>query len=107
MSSLSLGNENILPMILIFDGSPLLSVIQEKYPCHTLANYLIFHTIDNRVECRWHKEVDGRQKNVGRGHNMSKPMAEEGEKGKNIKLKENKNVSCACVECFEPCFLLV
>ena len=107
MSSLSLGNENILPMNLIFDGSPLLSMIEEKYRCHTLANYLIFHTIDNRFDCRWHKEVDGGQKNVGRGNNMSKLMAEEGEKGKNIKLKENKNVSCACVECFEPCLLLV
>ena len=38
---------------------------------------------------------------------MSKPMAEEGEKGKNIKLKENKNVSCTRVERFKPCLLLV
>ena len=79
---------------------------QKKNLCHTLTNYLVFYTIDNRVECRWHKEVDSRQKNVGRGSNMSKTVAEEGEEGKNIKLKKNKNMSCTCVKCFEPCLLL-
>lgn len=78
---------------------------QKKNPCHTLTNYLIFYTIDNRVE--WHKEIDGRQENVGRGTYMSKTVAEKGEEGKNIKLKENKNMSCACVKCCEPCLLLV
>ena len=72
-------------------------MIQKQNLCHTLTNYLIFYPIDNRVQCRWYKKVDGRQKNMSRRDNASKTMAEEGEEGKNIKLKKNKNVSCTCV----------
>lgn len=79
----------------------------KKNLCHALTNVLIFYTIDNRVECRGHKKVDSRQKNVGRGDNMSKTVAKERKEGKNIKLKENKNMSCACIKCFESCLLLM
>lgn len=82
-------------------------MIQKKNLCHTLTNHLIFYTIDNRVECRWYKEVHGRQENVGRGSYMSKMVANEGEGGKNIKLKENKNMSFTCIKYFEPCLLLM
>lgn len=38
---------------------------------------------------------------------MAKTVTEKGEKGKNIKLQKNKNMSCAGVKGFEPCLLLL
>lgn len=38
---------------------------------------------------------------------MSKPMAEEGEEGKGVKLEEHRDVSCARMDCFEPRLLSV
>ena len=72
---------------------------QKKNLCHTLTNYLVFYTIDNRVECRWHKEVECGQKNMDVvGYMVAKAMCEEGKHSRNIEDQDNTNMRPTCAK---------
>lgn len=80
--------------------------LQNTNLSNTHVDLFCLHTIDNGVKGRRHKQIDGRQKDMNIGWYMSKTVAEEGKKGKDIKLQEYSNMGSTCIECFESCLLL-
>ena len=70
-----------------------------KHPEYSLANLLSLHPIDQRIECRWHQEVECGQKNMDvMGHLLAKAVSEEGEYSRHIEDQDDTNVRSACAK---------
>ena len=75
------------------------SILLCKHSEHSLADLLSLHSIDKRIERRWHEEIQCGQKNVDMmGYMMTKAVSEEGENSRDIEDQDDTNMRATCAK---------